>query len=126
MEEARRMAAEALALHIEGMVEDGQEIPQPSSLDAVAADPAMQGGTFMVSAEPAAEETVRVNITARPSQLEAIDRLAGKTGLTRSAYIWYSPHSAACGRTGKKRTRAVSRRQGRGKAVCSTLNVGAT
>jgi HicB_like antitoxin of bacterial toxin-antitoxin system len=101
MEEARRMAAEALALHIEGMVEDGQEIPQPSSLDAVAADPAMQGGTFMVSAEPAAEETVRVNITARPSQLEAIDRLAGKTGLTRSAYICTAltqPLAAARGR----------------------------
>ena len=42
LEEARRRAAEALALHIEGMVEDGQEIPEPSSLDAVAANPAMQ------------------------------------------------------------------------------------
>lgn len=36
LEEARRIAAEALALHIAGMVEDGQAIPEPSSLDALA------------------------------------------------------------------------------------------
>ncbi len=41
LEEARRLAAEALAFHIEGMVEDGDEIPAPSSLDAVSDDPAM-------------------------------------------------------------------------------------
>ena len=30
---------------------------------------------------------MRINITARESQLEAIDRLANKAGLTRSAYM---------------------------------------
>ena len=37
LDEARDMAAEALALHLEGMVEDGEAIPEPSSLEAVMA-----------------------------------------------------------------------------------------
>jgi len=33
LEEARRMAVEALALHIRGMAEDGEAIPEPSTTD---------------------------------------------------------------------------------------------
>jgi uncharacterized protein (DUF1778 family) len=33
------------------------------------------------------EKTVRVNITARESQVEAIDQRAGEAGMTRSAYM---------------------------------------
>jgi len=32
LDDARRMAAEALALHIQGMLEDGQTLPTPSQL----------------------------------------------------------------------------------------------
>jgi predicted RNase H-like HicB family nuclease len=32
LEEARRMAAEALAMHIAGMIEDGDVVPDPSNL----------------------------------------------------------------------------------------------
>ena len=39
LEEAREMAAEALALHLEGMAYSGLEIPNPSSADAVVAHP---------------------------------------------------------------------------------------
>jgi len=74
LEEARRRAAEALALHIEGMIEDGEEIPLPATLDAVADDPAMNGAVaFLVSVEPPSDKTVRVNIAARASQVEKID-----------------------------------------------------
>lgn len=34
LDEARQMAAEALALHIEGMADEGKPIPEPSSLEA--------------------------------------------------------------------------------------------
>jgi predicted RNase H-like HicB family nuclease len=37
LDEARDMAAEALALHLEGLAEDGAAIPEPSSLEAVMA-----------------------------------------------------------------------------------------
>ena len=72
LEEARRMAAEALALHIRGMAEDGEAIPEPSTIDDVATDPAMKGAVaFLVSAD--LEKTVRVNITARESQIDAVE-----------------------------------------------------
>jgi predicted RNase H-like HicB family nuclease len=38
LEDARRMAAEALSLHVEGIVEDDEPLPEPSSLDAVMKD----------------------------------------------------------------------------------------
>ena len=57
--EARRLAGEALALHIAGMAEDGEV------KGAVA---------FLVTVD--LERTVRVNITARESQIDAIDRKA--------------------------------------------------
>jgi predicted RNase H-like HicB family nuclease len=87
LEEARRMAVEALALHIAGMREDGETIPEPSTLDDLRNDPAMKGAVaFLVEvAEP--EKTVRFNITARESQLSEIDSRARAAKLTRSAYM---------------------------------------
>ena len=88
LEEARRMAAEALALHIEGMVADGEEIPTPLTLDALADDPAMTGAVaFLVAVQPPEDKTVRVNIAARQSQVEKIDARAKRFGLSRSAYL---------------------------------------
>ena len=88
LEEAHRMAAEALTLHIAGMVEDGDAIPEPSTLDALAEDPAREGAVaFLVHVEPETERTVRINITAREKQVEEIDKLANEAGLTRSAFM---------------------------------------
>ena len=88
LDQAHRMATEALRLHIAGMVEDGEEIPAPSTLDSLAGDPARKGAVaFLVHVEPATERTVRINITAREKQLQEIDKLANKAGLTRSAYM---------------------------------------
>jgi predicted RNase H-like HicB family nuclease len=86
LEEARRRAVEALALHIRGMAEDGEAIPKPSKLDEIKDDPARKGAVaILVGAN--LEKTVRVNITARESQIAKIDRLAEQAGMTRSAYI---------------------------------------
>jgi predicted RNase H-like HicB family nuclease len=35
LDEARKMAAEALAFHLEGMARDGEAAPEPSSLEEV-------------------------------------------------------------------------------------------
>lgn len=86
LDEARRLAAEALALHIRGMLEDGDTVPEPSTIDDVASDPALQNAVaFLISSE--IEKTVRVNITARESQIKLIDQLAQRAGMTRSAYV---------------------------------------
>jgi predicted RNase H-like HicB family nuclease len=87
LDEARRMAVEALAMHIAGMAEDGEAIPEPSTMDALAGDPDRKGAVaFLVSVDVPAGKTVRINITARESQIEAIDRMADEAGMTRSAY----------------------------------------
>lgn len=38
-EEARESALEALCLHIEGMIEDGEPIPAPSPVERIRSDP---------------------------------------------------------------------------------------
>jgi predicted RNase H-like HicB family nuclease len=87
LDEASRMAEEALTLHIQGMIEDGEEVPEPSILDAIAEDAAKHGAiAFMVRVD-APDATVRVNITARESQIEKIDALAKAAGMTRSGYM---------------------------------------
>ncbi len=114
LEEARRMAAEALALHIEGMIEDGELVPEPSNLDAVENDQNMRGAVaVLVGVQPAPDKTVRINITARESQLEAIDRLAGKAGMTRSAYMVQSALNRFASNSAKARQRTASKRGNR-------------
>jgi hypothetical protein len=57
----------ALALHIQGVVEDGETVPEPSKVDDIAADAAKHGAiAFLVSVD-APDATVRVNITSRES-----------------------------------------------------------
>jgi predicted RNase H-like HicB family nuclease len=86
LEEARRRASEALSFHIAGMIEDGEKVPNPSTVDDVADDPALKGAVaFLVPAH--SERTIRINITAPESQIEKVDQLARSAGLTRSAFL---------------------------------------
>jgi predicted RNase H-like HicB family nuclease len=88
LEEAHRMATEALSLHIAGMTEDGEAIPEPTPLDDLVKDPARKNAVaFLVHVDPGPDRTVRINITAREKQIEEIDRYADDAGLTRSAYM---------------------------------------
>ncbi len=87
LEEARTMAVEALQFHVEGMLEDGLEIPPPSSLDQLAGDAALKAAVAVLIPFTPSEKTIRVNITAREGQIQRIDRLANQAGLSRSAYM---------------------------------------
>ncbi len=87
MEEAHRNAVDALTLHIDGMREDGEAIPKPSTLDRLEKYSARPGAMLLLVDIPMDEKTVRVNITARQSQIDTIDRLAESAGMTRSAYL---------------------------------------
>lgn len=90
LDEARRLAPEALALHITGMMEDGDPIPDASTIDDLAADPALKGAVAFLMKVDIGEKAERFNITARRSQMEEIDRLAEREGMTRSAYMVHS------------------------------------
>jgi predicted RNase H-like HicB family nuclease len=87
LEEARKMAMEALAVHIAGMREDGERIPAPSTLDDLRNDPAMTDAVAFLVSVVDSEKTVRFNVTARESQLHEIDTLAQKAKLSRSAFM---------------------------------------
>jgi predicted RNase H-like HicB family nuclease len=88
MQEARANAEEALALHVEGMIEDGEPVPPPSTLDQVMADPANRDGAVIVMPlKTAAPRTVRVNITLPENTLRDIDAYAEAHGFTRSGLL---------------------------------------
>lgn len=52
LEEARRFAAEALALQIQGMEADGDKIPEPSTLDDLRGDRNGKGALRLRASEP--------------------------------------------------------------------------
>lgn len=88
LDEARTNAAEALALHIEGMIEDGEALPEPSDLAAVMRDRENRDAVaFMVETPARPSKTVRVNITLPEDVLRAIDASAERGGYTRSGFI---------------------------------------
>ncbi len=76
LEDARRMAAEALQLHIEGMIEDGDPIPAPSGLEEIMADPNHRDGVAVLIDAVIRRPAVRVNVSLPPDLLEAIDRVS--------------------------------------------------
>ena len=88
LDEARAMAEEALAFHIEGLIEDGEPVPKPSSLEKVMGDPESHTGVaILIGVKPVAPRAVRVNITLPEDVLAAIDGYAERHGLTRSGFL---------------------------------------
>jgi predicted RNase H-like HicB family nuclease len=88
LDDARRMAEEALAFHIEGLVEDGEAIPEPSSLESVMADPDnREGVAILVALKAEVRKAVRVNVTVPEDVLEEIDAYAESHGYTRSGFL---------------------------------------
>jgi predicted RNase H-like HicB family nuclease len=88
LDEARNMGAEALALHIEGLIEDGEAIPAPSSLDEVMHNPMNRDGVaVLIAADVKAAKAVRVSITLPEDALKRIDLFAEAQGYTRSGFL---------------------------------------
>jgi predicted RNase H-like HicB family nuclease len=88
LDEARQLAGEALGLHIEGMNEDGETVPAPSSLDEVMELPeAVDAVVMVVNVEGKAPKVVRVNVTFTEGVLEEIDRFVKRQGTSRSAFL---------------------------------------
>src|SRR5215470_6269723 len=88
LDDARAMAEEALALHVEGMTEDGEPIPEPSLLEDVMSDPENRTGVaILVSLKTQQARTVRVNVTLPEDVLAQIDTYAEAHGFTRSGLL---------------------------------------
>ena len=86
-----RKAAEMLAFHVAGLVEDGDEIPRVRTLDELRGDPAFQadsaGAMVALVQVELPGRAVRVNISMEEGLLRRIDRAAEATGESRSAFL---------------------------------------
>ena len=100
LEGVRKEAEEALALHIEGMVEDGEDVPAPSTLDFLAGDEVFKDAVAVVVIHVAdiATPTVRVNITLPEAMLRRIDEHAAVHGFTRSGFLVQAAKKALAAR----------------------------
>ncbi|MER8610737.1 type II toxin-antitoxin system HicB family antitoxin [Mesorhizobium sp. M0435] len=88
LDDARAMAEEALAFHVEGLVEDGEAIPEPSSLEEVMSDKDnLSGVAILVPLKAEAAKVVRVNVTIPEDILDQIDRYAERHGYSRSGFL---------------------------------------
>jgi predicted RNase H-like HicB family nuclease len=96
IDEAKDMAQDALTLHIQGMLEDGEKLPAPSKLEEIMADPDFADATaFLVVGVPDAKpRTIRVNITIPEMTLKQIDTAAKKRGMSRSSFLVQAAQNA--------------------------------
>jgi predicted RNase H-like HicB family nuclease len=89
IDEAKDLAQEALSLHIQGMLEDGDKLPAPSNLELIMADSDFSDAVayLVVTVPDAKPRTVRVNITVPEMTLKQIDAAAKKRGMSRSSFL---------------------------------------
>lgn len=87
IDEARIMAEEALTLHVEGMIEDGEALPATSSLDEIMQEREFRNAVaFLVDAK-IVERAIRINVSIPERELKAIDAYAQTRGLSRSGLL---------------------------------------
>lgn len=102
LDEARRMAHEALRFHAEEMLKDGEELPDPSELDEIMEDPDHHDAVaFLVDVPEPTPKTVRVNITLPEPALQRIDDYASGHGMSRSAFLVKAAGEMIGGRVAK-------------------------
>ena len=90
-DEAYRMAHEGLALHLEGLAEEGFSIPEPRTMEQIKAEwedwaEWEENYKFLVTpiaVIPAHEKTIRVNVMLPEATLHRIDRVSRN----RSAFL---------------------------------------
>ena len=90
IDEAIENAKEAIAAWIEAVMDDGGDVPAPSSIEAHRANPDYQGWIWAVAEVDTAildDKTERVNITLPRRVLARLDARARAVGETRSGYI---------------------------------------
>jgi len=90
LDEAMDAAREAIAAWVDAALDDGQAVPDPSSLDAVRHLPGYEGwAVAVIAVDPALfDDTIeRVNITLPKRVLRRLDDLAGTRHQSRGAFI---------------------------------------
>ncbi len=74
LDEARALAAEALAFHVAGMREDGEDVPAPSPMAAIMSERENRDAVaFLVPLPDQAERHVRIQVTMAEGLVRQID-----------------------------------------------------
>ena len=84
LDEAMANAREALAFHVDGMIEDGEAIP---AHDDAGMDVPVDAVRVLVPLVTVMGQSERVNLSVDKGKLKAIDAEAAQRGITRSAYM---------------------------------------
>ncbi len=87
IQEARLMADEALMFHIEGMIDDGESLPLPATLDEIMKERGNRDAVAFLVDVKIAERAARINISIPENALKAIDSYARTHGLSRSGLL---------------------------------------
>jgi predicted RNase H-like HicB family nuclease len=88
LDEARKMATEALEFHLEGLAQDGEAAPEPSSLEEIMTIAENKDSVAVLIDAPAAQvKSVRINVTMPADVLDEIDQYAEREGFTRSGFL---------------------------------------
>jgi predicted RNase H-like HicB family nuclease len=119
IDEALAMAKEAIELHLEGMVEEGQVVPSPGTIEQYKDLPDYAGGVWaVVSVDPSdlRVKAKRINITMPERVLSAVDRFAASHSETRSGLLTKAASAYITERAMSARRRPIGR-EPRGKAT---------
>lgn len=92
LDEALVRAEDHIAVHVDGLLQDKLEIPEPRAIEALRADSELAedwAGDPIVAAVPVVlpEKAERVNITIDGGLLRRVDRAAEMSGETRSGFV---------------------------------------
>lgn len=98
LNEALRMSQEAIELHIEGLLEDKDAVPIPSSIDEHQSSNEFTGGIWAlvdVDLDKLMGPAERINISVPRFALRKIDAAAAKAGMNRSQFLVRTALSAS-------------------------------
>ncbi len=90
MDDALVQVVEAIECHVEGMLIDGEPIPQPTSIEAHANNSDYADGVWAVvdvDLSKLSGKSKRINITIPEGLVTNMDRYAAQQGVTRSVWM---------------------------------------
>lgn len=87
IDDATRSAEEALALHLRGMMEDGEDIPNPTPLDKIKPDLEVDEVARVLIRAELPCKMAQFNATMDDALLSRVDRAAQHLGMTRSGFL---------------------------------------
>ena len=86
LEEAKEMAQEALQFHVDGMLQDGEDLPKTKTLDEIKKK-YKKAEIFLVVAVKIKTKATRINISIDEKLLRKLDKFLLNRNETRSSFF---------------------------------------